>query len=112
MSGAPLPFTPRAMRADLAALYVGLSPSTFRQVVAPVVPAIRLTAGRVAWLREDLDAWLDRRKSRAIASLPVDAPAPAGDAAPLEASHGRDFVTAGLAHGAAKRRPRRPNQAR
>ena len=101
-----MPFTPRALQAKLAALYVGLSPTTFFQVVAPEVPAVRLSPSRIAWLREDLDAWLDRRKAPT-----VDAPAPSGNAAAPEATNGRSFVAAGLAHGAAQRRARRPHKA-
>ena len=66
--GARLPGWPRALREPLAAAYVGLSASTFRAAVAPSVPSVRLTTGRVAWLREDLDAWLDARAGRAAAS--------------------------------------------
>lgn len=57
-----LPGWPRGLREPLAAAYVGLSGSTFRQVVVPQVPAIRLTPSRVVWLREDLDRWLDAKR--------------------------------------------------
>jgi predicted DNA-binding transcriptional regulator AlpA len=63
-----LPFTPRALREEWAALYCGMSPTLFRERVAPEVPPVRISPGRVAWLREDLDAWLDRRAGRAPAS--------------------------------------------
>lgn len=108
MPDGPLPFTPRAMRAEHAALYVGLSASTFHQVVAPAVPPIRLTTGRVAWLREDLDQWLDARKPA------VDAPPAARDAAaPEDRRHAADPIAAGLANlRAAKGRARRPNAPR
>jgi predicted DNA-binding transcriptional regulator AlpA len=62
--GGALPGWPRALRADLAAAYVGLGETTFREVVATEVPPVRLTEKRVAWLREDLDRWLDRRAGR------------------------------------------------
>lgn len=54
------------MRETDAAEYVGLSVSTIRGLRAQRdFPApIQLTAGRVVWLREDLDAWLDRRAGR------------------------------------------------
>lgn len=74
MSGSPpgpaiaLPGWPRALSEPLAASYVGLSASTFRAHVAPDVPPISLTGRRIAWLREDLDAWLDRRAGRGAAS--------------------------------------------
>lgn len=102
----PLPFTPRALRAEHAALYVGLSPTTFHQVVAPAVPPIRLTAGRVAWLREDLDRWLDARRPA------VDARPAGADAPRPEDRHAADPIAAGLANLAAKGRARRPNAAR
>jgi predicted DNA-binding transcriptional regulator AlpA len=63
-----LPGWPRALREPLAAAYVGLSESTFRVQVAPVVSAIALTPGTRAWLREDLDRWLDERAGRVPAS--------------------------------------------
>ena len=60
---APLPGWPRGLREELAAAYVGLSVGTFRaQVAAGEAPdAIRLTAGRKVWLRDDLDRYLDRK---------------------------------------------------
>lgn len=51
---------PRALRAEQAALYVGLSLSTFLAQVAPGVPPVKLTAKRQAWLREDLRNGLAR----------------------------------------------------
>jgi predicted DNA-binding transcriptional regulator AlpA len=90
-----------------AAYYVGLSPSTFRAEVAPNVRPIRLTQGRIAWLREDLDAWLERRAGR----IPVDQPAPSPDARPQEVPI-HDAVQAGLAALAAKGRSRRPRSPR
>jgi predicted DNA-binding transcriptional regulator AlpA len=62
-------WVPAVLREADAAHYCGLSPTTFRAVVAPQVTARRLSTGRVGWLRADLDAW--------IAALPpVDAAAP------------------------------------
>ena len=104
-----LPGWPRALREPLAAEYVGLGASTFRQVVVPAVPAIRLTAGRVAWLREDLDRWLDER--RASEPNPVDAGSPDTDAAPREAFDIHAAIAAGLANLPPKRRSRRPHEA-
>ncbi|MBR0676655.1 AlpA family phage regulatory protein [Roseomonas alkaliterrae] len=79
MPDAPLPFTPRALRAELAALYCGMSESAWLALVkgggAP--PPVRLTPRIPVWLREDLDAWLDARAGRAAASMaanPWDAP--------------------------------------
>lgn len=105
--GSTLPGWPRGMKETHAAAYLGLSTTTFRQVVVPAVPAIRVTPGRIVWLREDLDAWLDARAGR----RPVDAPAAGGDAAPQEATHARDPIAAGLANLAAARRPGRPHKA-
>ncbi len=69
-SGRRLPDWPRAMGEDLAAAYVALSPATLRRrVQANDAPTpIQLTEGRRVWLREDLDAWLDRKAGRVSAS--------------------------------------------
>jgi predicted DNA-binding transcriptional regulator AlpA len=53
-------FPPRLMRAPAAAYYLGMSESAFRERVAPDVPPVRI-GGIVGWLRESLDAWLDRQ---------------------------------------------------
>lgn len=65
---------PRGMREDAAAFYVGLSVSMMRnELRAGRFPAsVRLTRGRIVWLREDLDHWLDEKAGRAN---PVRAPA-------------------------------------
>ncbi|CAM2754926.1 hypothetical protein CFR75_06270 [Komagataeibacter xylinus] len=55
---------PRGLRVEQAALYVGLSVSTFLAQVAPQVPPVKLTVRRQIWLREDLDRWLDVRAGR------------------------------------------------
>ncbi len=60
----PFRIVPRALREDDAADYVALSVATFRLYVVPVFPAVQLTPGRVGWLREDLDAWLDQKAGR------------------------------------------------
>ena len=67
---AALPTWPRGMRIDVAATYVGISPSLLvAEVRAARFPAaVRLTAGRVVWLKEDIDAWLDAKAGRAEAS--------------------------------------------
>lgn len=53
---------PRGLREDQAADYVALSVSTFRREVArgAAPPPVHVTAGRLAWVREDLDAYVDR----------------------------------------------------
>jgi predicted DNA-binding transcriptional regulator AlpA len=54
-------WVPRGLREEQAAHYVGLSVSSFRSHVAADVPPVRITPGRNIWLREHLDAWLNRR---------------------------------------------------
>ena len=63
-----LPFWPRCMRADKAAAYLDIKPTAFRQHVAPNLRAVHPTPGSVAYLREDLDAYLDRQAGRVAAS--------------------------------------------
>ncbi len=65
----PLPDWPRAMGAALAAAYLDISESTFHRAVAPQLQSVQLTPGRVAWLREDLDRWVDARAGR-VPALP------------------------------------------
>ena len=57
---------PRGMRVTVAAAYIGLSVAILeREVKAGRLPsAVQLTEGRKVWLKEDLDAWLDRRAGR------------------------------------------------
>lgn len=54
---------PRGMRSEVAASYVGLSEGVFlREVSLGNIPkATWLTDGRKVWLREGLDAYLDRK---------------------------------------------------
>ncbi len=82
MSGAqrPLPGWPRGLNADLAAAYVGLSPSTIRaERLAGRFPApIDLTVGRQVYLRDALDAWLDQK------ALPGAAPIGQADSNPWD----------------------------
>jgi len=75
--GATFAWPPRVLPERAAAYYLGLSPSTFRAEVRPVVAPIRLTAGRVGWVREDLDAWVESRRPGAVA---VDQAQPAAEA--------------------------------
>jgi predicted DNA-binding transcriptional regulator AlpA len=94
------PWTPRALREDEAAYYVGLSATTFRREVVPAVAPVRVSPGRIAWLREDLDRWLDSRRAP---------PEPAIHGTPAEPArhHGRDPFEAALARLSPRRRPRR-----
>ncbi len=70
------PWPPRGLPEEQAAYYVGLSASTFRREVgAGHAPApVRLTAGRQVWLRDQLDAWLDQKAGRVVASPPDEWP--------------------------------------
>jgi predicted DNA-binding transcriptional regulator AlpA len=65
-----LPGWPRGLREDLAAAYVGLSVSTIRsERIAGRFPApIAITVGRIVYLREDLDSYLDRKAGHVHAS--------------------------------------------
>jgi hypothetical protein len=61
-----LPGWPRGMREELAAGYVGLSVGTLRAERArgSITAPVQLTPGRIVYLREDLDAYLDRKAGR------------------------------------------------
>jgi predicted DNA-binding transcriptional regulator AlpA len=58
----------------MAAAYCGLSPATMRRlVVDDGFPApVRLSRNRVAWLREQIDRWLDRKAGTAPTSKNAD----------------------------------------
>ena len=56
-----LPGWPVVLHEAWAAAYLSLSTTTFRAAVMPDVPPIRLTPGRIGWLRSDLDKWLAKR---------------------------------------------------
>ncbi len=73
--------TPRLMRIKEAAEYVAMSESAFRVWVAPECRKIHNTDRNVAWLRDDLDAWIDRRAG----IEPVGAPVAEGRTNPLDA---------------------------
>lgn len=57
---------PRGLRESDAADYVGLSVTSVRALrAARDFPApVQLTPGSLIYLREDVDAWLDRRAGR------------------------------------------------
>lgn len=65
-----LPGWPRGLREELAAAYVGLSATTVRTLLARgAFPSpVPLTDRRQVWLRDDLDAWLERRAGRTVAA--------------------------------------------
>lgn len=55
-------FIPRRMRADAASFYLGVSEQTFRdRVKAGVYPPGFLDGSMRLWLRDDLDAMVDRQ---------------------------------------------------
>lgn len=55
-------FAPRRMRETAAAYYTGVSESTFRSKVdAGVYPPPRREGGMIFWLRDDLDAMIERQ---------------------------------------------------
>ena len=55
-----LPDWPAGLREDMAAAYVGISPSTLRDLVkrGEVPSPVRPTSRTPIWRRADLDAWL------------------------------------------------------
>lgn len=67
---ATIPAWPRAMRAPVAAAYLGMSEASFRRHVA--IEPVQLAPGITAWLREDLDLWLDARAGRVAGSAEVN----------------------------------------
>ena len=64
-------YPPRVLRCAEAARYTGRSETAFRDQVAPAVPAVTLR-GIKGWLREDLDAWIDREAGRGVGSAEVN----------------------------------------
>jgi hypothetical protein len=64
-----LPGWPRGMREELAAAYVGLSESGLRAEVksGAMAAPIYLTPGRIVYLRDNLDAYLDAKAGKAPA---------------------------------------------
>lgn len=63
----PCAFPPRRMRIEAAAYYCGMSETAVRERVAAQVDPVRI-GGTVGWMREDLDAWLDRQARQGTAS--------------------------------------------
>src|SRR5262249_41276957 len=61
-----LAYPPRAMRADRAAAYLGISRASFLRLVDDrVLPkSIRITSGMAVWDRLELDAAFDALKDR------------------------------------------------
>ncbi|SFJ51602.1 hypothetical protein SAMN03159338_1629 [Sphingomonas sp. NFR04] len=62
----PLPFTPRMLDADLAALYMGVSRRKFlTRVEQHTYPAPTRDGGNTVWDRHVLDRYLDARSGLA-----------------------------------------------
>ncbi len=61
---------PAAMRAKTAAEYLDVSVPQFRTVADREIPAIQYASprGDRYWLREDLDAYLERKRRSAVGS--------------------------------------------
>lgn len=77
MPSRPLPDWPRGLQEAMAAAYVGISPGQFRAFVdrGEAPKPVHFPGRRIVWLRDDLDAWLDRLAGRAPVSL-ADEPWP------------------------------------
>ena len=65
MNATDMPHWPRALSVNLAAAYVGLSPSTIRKLPG-FPPPIYITTGRTVWLKEALDKWLDLKSGLVV----------------------------------------------
>lgn len=64
-----LPDWPRCMTREVAAAYLGISPSQFdAEVRAGIWPAGLWEGRRIRWDRQEIDAWLD---ARLTATLPA-----------------------------------------
>ena len=74
LAPADLPGWPRGLSETLAAAYCGISPATLRRLAAEgdAPKPVHLSAHRVAWLRDDLDRWLDAKAGRAPALQETD----------------------------------------
>lgn len=68
--GGTLPGWPLMLRREMAAHYLGMSPSTFdAEVKAGRIPApIVMTDTLKAWHRADLEAWAEDRRAASFAS--------------------------------------------
>lgn len=63
------PDWPAVLSQELAAAYIGISPTAFRTEIAPQVPPIHITQRRVGWVRLHLDAWIARQASGGSSSM-------------------------------------------
>lgn len=76
MTGRTLPGWPRGLREELAAAYVGMSVNGLRTKVeaGEIEPPRRHSSGRIVYLRDNLDAYLDRLFN--VADPPTTSAAP------------------------------------
>ena len=65
--GTVMPGWPLLLRRELAALYLGMSPSTFDLAVKDgmIPPPVPLVGSVKAWHRGDLEAWAEDRRAAA-----------------------------------------------
>jgi hypothetical protein len=68
MPDGSLPNWPAAMREPMAAAYLSVSETYFRERIAPAITAVRPTSRLVLWRRVDLDAWLANQAGGGAAS--------------------------------------------
>jgi predicted DNA-binding transcriptional regulator AlpA len=54
------------LNAQDAARYLGVARSTFLRSIAPDLPRVQLTPGRVGFTRADLDAWIAIRREAPV----------------------------------------------
>lgn len=75
--GTVMPGWPLLLRRELAASYLGMSPSTFDAAVkdGTLPRPVPLVASVKAWHRADLEAWADDRRAAAERAAAPDASA-------------------------------------
>lgn len=89
MKGAPAAVIhawPRGMRPPIAAEYCGISETWLHAAVKrKEFPApVRLSEGRVIWLKDDLDRWLDEKAGRSNAGAGAASALPTGADSPSD----------------------------
>lgn len=69
--GSAMPGWPLLLRREMAALYIGMSPSTFdaERKAGRVPKPIQITNGLDAWHVSDLEAWAEDRRAAMQASV-------------------------------------------
>lgn len=70
----PLPGWPGVMRPARAAEYLDVSQSTFREEIAPTLPAVHITVRITGYMRVDLDQWALARRGGEGATSPLTNP--------------------------------------